>query len=143
MNFDFDYYLEGENEVDIDITSGDSYTFEGVSPENPVNLQDIANISFSIKNGSENTITDIKVELTYTTATGSKQSASITLYDESDSLIGTQIAQFAGKQTNAIVTVTFSNVNIESGTKVSIKCDKSTITNGQVKISNIKITPIF
>ena len=143
LNFNFDYYLEGENEVDIDISSGDSYTFEGVSPENPVNLQDMATISFDMRNNSGNTITAIKVSLTYTTSTGSRQSATIALYDENDSSLGTQVAQFSGKQTNAVVTVTFSNLNIENGEKVSIKCDKSTITNGQVKISNITITPVF
>lgn len=143
LNFNFDYYLDEENEVDIDISSGDSYIFEGISPENPVNLQDMANVSFSLKNGCEDAITSIRVDLTYTTATGSKQSASISLYDANDTLIDTKTAQFAGKQTNAISTVTFTNLNIENGTSMTIKCDKATITNGQATISNLTITPIF
>lgn len=143
LNFNFDYYFDEENDVDIVINSGDSYTFGGVSTENPISLQNIANIHFMVLNGGPTVINGVKVDVTYTTTTGSKQSAAITLNDENDAEIATQTLQFQGKQTNTVATVQFNNLNISTGEKLSIKFDQSSITNGQVSVSSVIITPIF
>lgn len=144
LNFNFDYYFDQELEVDFKIEPGGSYSFAGVSPENPIDLQNIANITFAIMNGSESVLNDIEVSVTYITTSGSKQSGSIGLYDENDKLLQTQTIQFQGKQENgATIVTTFSNLNLERGTKLTIKFDKTTITNGKVDVTNVTLTPVF
>lgn len=143
LSFNFGEYEESDPNDIIIPSGGDSYTFNGVSPGNPINFQNITNIDFNIKNNSGNTITGFKVDVTYTTSTGAKHSANITLNGEDNSVLGTKTVQFAGKQTNAIATATFSNISIGNGEKVHVKFAKGTGTNGQVSISNVKITPIF
>ena len=61
MIFNFDYYLEGANEVDIFIEGTGSYEFAGVSPEAPVDLNNIENITFAVMNGNADTITGVDV----------------------------------------------------------------------------------
>lgn len=146
LSFNFDYYLEGANEVDIFIESGESYTFEGVSTENPVDLNNIANISFAVMNGNNNILTGVNVEVTYSTTTGnSKQSADISLYTENDTVnpIQTQNVTFKGKQNNAVETISFTNLNISTGSKLIVKFAQGNVANGAVNISNVTITPIF
>ena len=143
LNFNFDYYLEGENEVDIPITSEGDYAFKGVSEEAPVNIQDISNITFVMENDTESQITGFAIKLSYITTTGSKQSANISLYDENDNVLATQTAEFQGKQNNGLVTVTFNNLNVNSKEKIRAKLDKNSVTNGRVEITGIVITPIF
>ena len=143
LNFNFDYYLEGETEVDIPIISEGDYEFDGVSEESPINIQDISNITFVMENDTENKITGFTIKVVYSTTTGSKQSANISLYDENDNVIATQTAQFQGKQNNGEVIVTFNNLNMNNKDKIRARFDKNSVTNGRVEISGITITPIF
>lgn len=146
MTFNFDYYFEGQNEVDIYIESGESYVFEGVSAETPVDLNNVANISFVVMNGNETSITGVDIELIYTTTTGnSKQTAIINLYDENDTVnpIQSQTVTFKGKQTNTAVTLNFTQLNIPTGTKLTVKFNQGNIANGAVDISSVKLTPVF
>lgn len=143
LNFNFNYYMEGENEVDIAITSEGDYNFKGVSEETPVNIEDISNITFAMGNSTENTIAGFVIKVSYVTTTGSKQSANIGIYDENNNVIATQIAEFQGKQNDGLVEVTFNNINLGSKEKILAKFDKNSITNGRVQITGIVITPIF
>lgn len=146
LSFNFDYYLEGENEVDIKIETGESYVFEGVSSESPVDLNNIANISFVVMNGSADVITGVDLELTYTTTTGnSKQTASISLYDENNAItpLQTKSITFLGKQNNTVATISFTNLNIPTGTKLTVKFAQGNVANGAVDVSNVKLTPVF
>jgi len=144
LSFNFDYYLEGENEVDIKIESGDSYVFEGVTPEAPVDLNNIANISFVVMNGSADSITGVDVALTYTTTTGnSKQTANISLYDENGTVLQTKSVTFQGKQNNTVATINFTNLNIPMGTKLTVKFAQGNVANGAVDVSNVTLTPVF
>ena len=146
LSFNFDYYLEGANEVDIVIESGESYVFGGVSAESPVDLNNIANISFVVMNGNSATITGVDVSLTYTTTTGnSKQTANISLYDENNSQtpIQTQSVTFKGKQNNTVETISFTNLNIPTGTKLTVKFAQGNVANGAVDVSNVTLTPVF
>lgn len=144
LSFNFDYYLEGENEVDIKIESGESYEFAGVTPETPVDLNNIANVSFVVMNGSSDVITGVDVSLTYTTTTGnSKQTANISLYDENNNVLQTKSVQFQGKQNNTVVTINFTNLNIPMGTKLTVKFAQGTVANGAVDVSNVTLTPVF
>ena len=143
LNFNFDYYFGEETDVDVVIKGDGSYEFAGVGPDNQVNLADIANIKFDVINGNAQIITALKIDVTYTTSTGSKQSGKIDVMDEAGTVIATQTMQFLGKQTNAKATLTFSNITIETSKKLLVSFDQQTITNGQVQISGVTITPIF
>ena len=144
LTFKFDYYLEGANEVDIFIESGESYEFAGVTPEAPVDLNNIANISFMVMNGNADSITGVDVTLTYTTTTGnSKQTANISLYDENNNVLQTKTVQFQGKQNNTVVNINFTNLNIPTGTKLIVKFAKGNVANGAVDVSNVTLTPVF
>lgn len=143
LNFNFDYVLNQENEVDIIVKTEETQSFGGVTPENPTTLNNIANISFMVLNEKEEPIKGIQVDITYTTSTGSKQSAVIIVHDEAENVLGEQEIQFKGKQTNTVANVVFNNINIARGEKVHVEFDQRSVTNGQVKVSNVSITPIF
>ena len=143
LNFNFDYYFEEENDVDILITEGGSFEFAGVSPENPIDLANISNISFLIKNGTGLNIIGVQVDVTYTTRSGSKQSAKIYLKDEQHVELANQTVQFLGKQTNREMSIVFENINIQTNEKLHVSFDKNTITNGKVDVSRVVLTPIF
>ena len=143
MNFNFDYYYAEENEVDISITGEGTYVFEGVSPENPIDLANISNISFSLKNGLDKTITGVKVDEIYITTTGSKQSASIDLLNEEHEVIATQEAVFRGKQNGATLSIVFDGISIANGEILHVTFDKNRVTNGRVNTIGVSITPIF
>lgn len=142
LNFNYDYYYEEVSDLDILITSREPYSFPGVSPENPVMLQNIANINFVVGNGMEEDITGINVELTYTTTTGSKQAAGVKLYNANNQEIGSVVANFQGKQNNATVMVQFTNLSLSNGDKVSVKMDINNMNNGQVSVTGVVISPI-
>lgn len=143
LNFNFDYYFEEENDVDIVINEGGSFEFAGVSPENPIDLANISNISFLIKNATGLNITGVQVDVTYTTTSGSLQSAKIYLQDEEHNEIANQTVQFDKKVTNRDKSIIFENINIQTNEKLHISFDKNTITNGKVDVSRVVITPIF
>ena len=143
MNFNFDYYFEEENEVDISITGEGTYVFEGVSPENPIDLANIANITFSLKNGLDKTITGIRVDVTYITTTGSKQSAEIDLLNEEHTVIATKTVEFRGKQNGATLSIMFDNININKNDILHVTFDQGKVTNGRVNTIGVSITPIF
>lgn len=142
LNFNFDYYYEEVEDLDIFITSREPYSFPGVSAENPVTLANIANINFVVGNGLDEPITGINVQLIYTTKTGSKQSAGVYLYDSDDKQIGYIVANFRGKQNNATLDVQFTNLNITNGDKVSVKMDIDNMNNGNVSVSGVVISVI-
>ena len=141
LSFNFDYYMEGENEVDIAISQAGSYTFAGVSPENPISLLNIANIKFRVMNGCPDTITALKVDIGYTTTTGSTQTASVGLYDGEDNLLESK--EVTLKKGSQLITATFDGLNIQNGSVISVKFDKGTINNGKVNATSVVITPIF
>lgn len=143
LNFKFDYYFDIQNDVDMLIKEDGSFEFAGISPSNPINITNISNIHFNIINGSEKPISAIRLDIKYTTATGSTQSCKIDLVDENDRIIQTQTVSFRGKQNNTTATVTFNNLNIESGHLIEALFDQATINNGRVDISGLTITPIF
>ena len=143
LSFNFDYYFAEENEVDIVIAAGESYEFAGVSPENPIDLANIANINFSIRNGSELILTGVNVDITYSTTSGSLQSAKIYLLDESEKEVSNQTVQFAKKVTNKDMRIVFENLQIETDMHFHISFDKGTVTNGKVKVTRVAISPIF
>ena len=143
LNFDFDYYFEEEVDVDVLLNSTDGMEFAGVSQDNPIDLNNIANIHFVVKNGATSNITNLLVDITYTTPTGSKQSAKIDIMDENHNVIATQTAEFRGKQTNATLTITFSNVNIQTGQKMEVSFEQGTVNNGRVNVTGVKIRPVF
>lgn len=143
LNFNFDYYFEEENDVDIVIEVGGSYEFAGVSPENQIDLKNIANINFAIKNSTEIAIIGIQVDITYSTTSGSLQSAKLYLRDENDKEISNQIVQFDKKVTNRKKSIIFENIAIQTNDKFHISFDQGTVTNGKVNVSGVVITPIF
>ena len=145
LNFNFDYYLEGENEVDILMSGTGTYNFAGVSPESPIDLKNIANITFSMKNGNEQPIIGFRVDVMYTPRSGSSQSATITLADKDKKPISTKSIQFQGKKagTNLTVEVIFDNLNVGYGEVLSVSFDQGTITNGKVDTTGVSITPIL
>ena len=143
LNFNFDYYFEEENEVDISITGEGTYVFEGVSPENPIDLANIANITFSLKNGLDRKIVGIRVDVIYNTATGSKQSAVIDLLNEEHTVIATKTVEFRGKQNGTTLSIMFDNVNINKNDILHVTFDQDRITNGRVDTIGVSITPIF
>ena len=143
LNFDFDYYFEEEVDVDVLLNDTDGMEFAGVSEENPIDLNNIAIIHFVVKNGATSIITSLLVDIIYTTPTGSTQSAKIDIMDENHNVIATQTTQFRGKQTNATLTITFSNVNISTGQKMEVSFDQGTVNNGRVNVTGVKIRPVF
>ena len=143
LNFNFDYYFEEENEVDISINREGTFVFEGVSPENPIDLANIANITFSLKNGLDKTMTGIRVDVTYITTTGSQQSAKIDLLNEEHVVISSQNGQFRGKQNGTTLSIMFENVNINKNDILHVTFDQGKVTNGRVNTIGVSITPIF
>ena len=143
LSFNFNYYFEGANEVDIYITSAETYNFAGVSPEAPVDLANIANITFKLANGTQQSITGIILNITYTTKTGSKQSTTITLYDENNHEIVKQTAAFQKQTVNGNLEVRFDNLNIENEQKLKVAFTIGSMNNGHVDVSQVTITPIL
>lgn len=143
LNFEFNYDFTEETDVDISVSGDESYEFAGISPSTPQDVKNIGNIHFNIKNGNEGNITGIKVVLIYTTSTGSTQSATVGLYRSNGALIGTPTeVVFGKKQTDAEAIATF-NSSIQPNEVVEVRFETGNVTNNQVKITGIKITPLF
>ena len=146
LSFNFDYYYDEENEVDIVFKEGETYQFAGVSEANPIDLANIANINFAVMNNTQKKLTGVDISIVYITKTGSKQSATIELYDSSSTTvpIQKQTAQFLGKQeSGAGLDVHFTNLNISNREKMTVKFQIGTMNNGNVNVTNVAITPIF
>lgn len=145
LNFVFDYYFDVENDVDIVIREEGEYVFGGVDASNPVTIQDISNIHFNVINGSSKPIVGIKVDIIYSTTSGSSQSGKINLQDDAGNLLQpAQTITFLGKQTNANVNpAPVFNITIPVGEHVEVAFDQQSVNNGKVSISGVIITPIF
>lgn len=144
LNFDFDYYLDEVGDVDVVIDEDGNYEFAGVTPENPENLNNIANINFKVVNGNKKNIVGLQVDVKYSNSTGSKkQTATIDVFDKDGNVIGTKTLQFLGQVTNSIVTATFEGLSVPMGGVLTVSFDKATVTNGAISITGVTLTPIY
>lgn len=143
LNFNFKYYFGEEEDVDVELKGDEEYEFSGVSPSAPIDIANVANINFQIKNGNEASIVALNISVIYTTKTGSTQTCKINLCDENENILATKEVSFLGKQNNGVATITFDNLDIKTGQKLMVKFDQGTINNGQVSISGVKIVPVY
>lgn len=113
---------------------------ENVSPENPINVRDLFELTLGGENMSTRVINEIDVIYSYISTTGSNQSMNSTLTVNSNTY--TRTVQLRGK-TNGDVTITFDNLNIGINESFSIENDVNKITNGNIDITNMVVKVYF
>lgn len=144
LNFDFDYYFDEAGDVDVIINEDGSYNFAGVTPDNPENLNNIANINFKVVNGNKKNMIGLQVDVKYSNSTGSKkQTAKIDIFNKDGVVIGSETLQFLGQVTNEIISAKFEGLSIPMGGTVTVSFDKATVTNGAISITGVTLTPIY
>ncbi len=108
-----------------------------ISSSNPINVSDFLNSEVGGINLTNKVISKIEVTLTYSSGTGATNSINSVL--DVDGVLYRQTVTFLGKRTNATVTVTFDNLNIEPNTSFTIKNETANLKNGNVSISGENI----
>lgn len=143
LSFNFDDPVD-DSDVDIFITEGESYTYAGVSQSNPIDITNIANVKFVVKNSNSASLSSVDVDIVYISSTGNtNNTAVINLYDSNGAVIQSQTVQFSSKQTNRTATTTFSGLNIKTNEKLSVGFSNPQTGNNKITLSGFSIRPSF
>ncbi|MDD5980505.1 MAG: hypothetical protein PUC23_05305 [bacterium] len=127
---DMDLPIQGDgNEFNL--------TVSDISSSNPINVNDFLNSEVGGINLTNKVISKIEVILTYSSGTGASNSINSVL--DVNGVLYRQSVTFLGKRTNATVTATFDNLNIEPTTSFIIKNETNNLKNGNVNISGENI----
>jgi len=157
-NYNYEYNILQINNITSDITiialddidfplipdeNSNTITIEagGITQDNPVNVTDLLTMTFDGQNISNRIISQIDIILTYTSTTGSNQSIECVL--TVDDKTYTQTISLLGKQNNATIKVSFTNLSISQYEKFYVDNNIDKITNGNIEISSNKITAYF
>ena len=118
-------------------TDGITLTTSDVNSNTTIN--DLLNMSFNGINTTNTTISRIDVTLTYSSSTGSSQSANINLSYGQSNL--TQQVSF--QRNNTEVTASFTGLSILANQEFTITNTANKITNGNVQVTNKTIKVYF
>lgn len=134
--------IEGKTLDDFDyVFTEDNTTIVNPDTSTTINIADILNSSYGGVNNSEKIISEISVVLNYTTTTGSSQSIDMVLTTGENSYRET--INFTKQNSGQDITITFSNLNINTNENFTISYDEPNLNNQKIEIVQKSISIVF